>query len=46
MREQQMRFLYSDQEGATFMDDETFEQEVIFWDKIENIRQWLLEDTI
>ncbi|QXE28264.1 elongation factor P [Chlamydia buteonis] len=46
VREQQMRFLYSDQEGATFMDDETFEQEVIFWDKIENIRQWLLEDTI
>ena len=28
------------------MDDETFEQEVIFWDKIENIRPWLLEDTI
>ncbi|AHK63503.1 Elongation factor P [Chlamydia avium] len=46
VREQQMRFLYSDQEGATFMDDETFDQEVIFWDKIENIRPWLLEDTI
>lgn len=41
-----MRLLYTDQEGATFMDDETFEQELIFWDKLENVRQWLLEDTI
>ena len=46
VREQQMRLLYTDQEGATFMDDETFEQELIFWDKLEDVRQWLLEDTI
>ncbi|WP_100934233.1 elongation factor P [Candidatus Chlamydia corallus] len=46
IREHSMRLLYTDQEGATFMDDETFEQEVVFWDKLENIRQWLLEDVI
>lgn len=46
VREQQMRLLYTDQEGATFMDDETFEQETIFWEKIENVRSWLLEDII
>ena len=39
VREQQMRLLYTDQEGATFMDDETFEQELIFWDKLEDVRQ-------
>ncbi|AEB41164.1 elongation factor P [Chlamydia pecorum] len=46
VRETSMRLLYTDQEGATFMDDESFEQETIFWDKLENVKNWLLEDTI
>lgn len=46
VREQQMRLLYTDHESATFMDDETFEQESIFLEKIENIRPWLLEDVM
>ncbi|WP_213358323.1 elongation factor P [Chlamydiifrater phoenicopteri] len=46
VREQQMRLLYTDQEGATFMDDESYDQETVFWEKLESIRQWLLEDSI
>ncbi len=46
VREQQMRLLYTDQEGATFMDDETFEQELVFWEKLETVRPWLLEDAV
>ncbi|ANH78693.1 elongation factor P [Candidatus Chlamydia sanziniae] len=46
IQERNLRLLYSDQESATFMDDETFEQEIVFWQKLENIKNWLLEDTI
>ncbi|MEG0037132.1 MAG: elongation factor P [Victivallaceae bacterium] len=44
--EVQMRLLYTDQEGATFMSDETFDQEQVFWDKLENIKNWLLEECL
>ncbi|WP_201456357.1 elongation factor P [Chlamydia sp. 17-3921] len=46
VREVSMRLLYTDQEGATFMDDKSFDQETIFWDKLENVKNWLLEDII
>lgn len=42
--EAQMRLLYVDNEGATFMDDDSFEQVVIPANKIEDIKQWLMED--
>lgn len=46
VEEKQMRLLYTDQEGATFMDDESFEQETVFWEKLESVKQWLLEDAV
>ncbi len=42
--ELQMRLLYVDAAGATFMDDNTFEQLTLSAEKIEEIRQWLLDD--
>ena len=44
--ESKMRLLYVDNSGATFMDDETFEQISIPNDKIETIKEWLLEDQV
>lgn len=44
--EMQMRLLYTDHDGATFMNDDTFEQETIFWEKLENVKNWLLEDQL
>lgn len=44
--EMQMRLLYTDHTGATFMDDETFEQVVVPNEKIAEIKQWLLEDRL
>lgn len=41
-----MRLLYVDQEGATFMDDDSFEQVMIPENKIEGVKQWLVEDQI
>lgn len=44
--EAKMRLLYMDTSGATFMDDESFEQFTIGMEKIEDIKQWLMEDQI
>lgn len=44
VNEAHMRLLYVDASGATFMDDNTFEQLTISMDKIGEIKQWLLED--
>lgn len=46
VKEAQMRLLYIDTTGATFMDDESFEQTVIALEKIAEIRQWMIEDQI
>lgn len=46
VNEMQMRLLYVDSTGATFMDDESFEQLTIPQEKIEDIKQWLMEDKI
>ncbi len=44
--ESHMRLLYIDQEGATFMHDESFEQLTLPHRKIETIKQWLVEDVV
>ena len=44
VKEAQMRLLYTDGSGATFMDDTSYEQITIPLDKIEDVKQWLRED--
>lgn len=46
VNEAQMRLLYVDATGATFMDDDTFEQVTIPPEKIEDVKDWLVEDQI
>ncbi len=46
VKETQMRLLYVDASGATFMDDESYEQITIDNDKIEDVKQWLLDDVL
>lgn len=46
VNETQMRLLYVDASGATFMNDETFEQVVIENSVIKEIKQWLVEDQL
>lgn len=46
VKEQKMRLLYSDHTGATFMDEESFEQIVIPLKQIEDVKHWLVEDTL
>lgn len=44
--ESQMRLLYVDGSGATFMDDATYEQMTLSGEQIEGVKQWLQEDAI
>ncbi len=46
VQEEQMRLLYVDQSGATFMHDVTFEQVVLPTNRIEDVRQWLIDDQV
>lgn len=46
VNETQMRLLYMDNTGATFMDDESFEQVMISFEKIADVKQWLIDDVI
>jgi elongation factor P len=46
VQEAQMRLLYIDQEGATFMDDDSYEQVAIPEDKLQDVKQWLVEDQV
>ncbi|MCH9627409.1 MAG: Elongation factor P [Chlamydiales bacterium] len=46
VNETQMRLLYVDTSGATFMDDESYEQTTIDSDKIGDVKQWLLDDVL
>lgn len=46
VKEAQMRLLYTDNAGATFMDDESYEQLTLPDSKLEGVKQWLLEDVI
>jgi len=42
--EAHLRLLYVDATGATFMDDNTFEQLMIPNEKLEDVKQWLMEE--
>lgn len=44
--ETKMRLLYTENDGAVFMDDNTFEQSTLSNDVLGDTRQWLLEDTM
>lgn len=44
VNEAKMRLLYTDNSGAVFMDDNTFEQITISNEKIEDVKQWLIDD--
>lgn len=46
VEEHNLRLLYTDNTGATFMDDNSFEQLVIPNEKIEEIKIWLKDDQI
>lgn len=46
VHETQKRLLYVDNSGATFMDDESYEQVTIPPEKIEDVKQWLVEDVV
>lgn len=46
VRESQMRLLYTDGSGATFMDDQSYEQLTIPMQKLEDVQQWLIDDQI
>ncbi len=46
VNEAKMRLLYIDGSGATFMDDQSFEQMTIPTEKIEEMRNWLQDDAI
>lgn len=44
VKEAQMRFLYLDPSGASFMDDQSYEQITLTLERIEEVKQWLQED--
>ena len=44
--ETQMRMLYRDADGVVFMDDKTFEQITIPFDRIGDADQWMMEDVL
>lgn len=46
VNEMKMRLLYTDQSGATFMDDESFEQITLETGKIEEVKDWLMDDQL
>jgi elongation factor P len=46
IEEHTVRLLYTDHEGAVFMDDNTFEQMQIFWQQAESVRSWLVDDLL
>ncbi len=46
VEEEQMRLLYTESDGAIFMDDKTFEQRTVSFDVIKENRQWLKEDVV
>jgi elongation factor P len=46
VKETKMRLLYTDSEGGTFMDDDSYEQLTLTPEQIEDVRQWLQEDVI
>ena len=46
VEERQMRLLYTEADGAIFMDDKTFEQLTVPFTIIKDNKRWLLDDTL
>ncbi|NGX54272.1 MAG: Elongation factor P [Chlamydiae bacterium] len=46
VKEATLRLLYVDVNGACFMDEESYDQVTISPEKIEDIKQWLVEDIL
>ncbi|NGX55614.1 MAG: Elongation factor P [Chlamydiae bacterium] len=46
VREANLRLLYVDVNGAVFMDEETYEQFTISPEKVEDVKQWLVDDIL
>ena len=46
VREASLRLLYVDVNGAVFMDEETYEQFTISPEKVEDVKQWLVDDIL
>jgi len=46
VEEKQMRLLYTEQDAAVFMDDNTFEQLTVPFSVIKENQKWLLDDTL
>ncbi|MBS0623714.1 MAG: elongation factor P [Verrucomicrobia bacterium] len=46
VQEAKMRLLYVDHEGATLMHDETFEQITIPLSKVEDVKNWFVDDVV
>ena len=44
--ETKMRLLYQEQDGAVFMDDDTFEQVTVPFTTVGETRQWLVEEVL
>jgi elongation factor P len=46
VREAEMRMLYNEADGVVFMDDKSFEQYTIPSQRLEDVKQWLMEDIV
>jgi len=46
IEEKQLRLLYTEKDGAVFMDDKTFEQTTVAFSSIKENKNWLLDDTL
>ncbi len=46
VQEMKMRLLYVDNSGATFMNDESYEQITVMLDRVEDVKNWLVDDVI
>lgn len=46
VEERKMRMLYKEADAVVFMDDQTFEQLTITFDKIEGNEQWLMDEVV
>jgi len=46
VQEVKMRLLYVDNSGATFMNEESYEQITVMLDKVEDVKNWLVDDVI
>ncbi len=44
--ETEMRMLYKDSDGVVFMDDSSYEQITVLNDKLNDVKQWLMEDLV